>query len=147
MSKKKTVVTAIETALKTISGIGAVVQVSEAFTQVEPDEFPILYIKDEVTERDRIAFPASDNTNINDMQAILTVEVRGRVFSITDELVTPLDNLLENVEKTLISSTGVSAVVQDIYPVTDVSDEGVQDNFASMSQTFEVSYFYNHANP
>ena len=81
------------------------------------------------------------------MQAILTVEVRGRVFSITDELVTPLDNLLENVEKTLISSTGVSAVVQDIYPVTDVSDEGVQDNFASMSQTFEVSYFYNHANP
>ena len=147
MSKKKTVLTAIETALKTISGIGAVVQVSEAFTQVEPDEFPILYIKDEITERDRIAFPASSNTNINDMQAILTVEVRGRVFSITDELVTPLDNLLENVEKTLISSTGVSAVVQDIYPVTDVSDEGVQDNFASMSQTFEVLYFYNHANP
>ena len=44
MSKKKTVLTAIETALKTISGIGAVVQVSEGFTQVEPDEFPILYI-------------------------------------------------------------------------------------------------------
>tara|TARA_R100000808_G_scaffold502_2_gene2574 strand:- start:23172 stop:23615 length:444 start_codon:yes stop_codon:yes gene_type:complete len=147
MSTKKTVITAIETALKTISGIGDVVQVAEGFTQVDPDEFPNLYIKDEITERERIAFPASSNTNINDMQALLSLEIRGRVFSITDELVAPLDSLLENVEKTLVSSTGVSAVVKDIYPVSDVSDEGVQDNFASMSQMYEVQYFYNHANP
>lgn len=147
MSTKKTVITAVETALKTISGIGDVVQVAEGFTQVDPDEFPNLYIKDEVTERERIAFPASTASNINDMQALLSLEIRGRVFSITDELVAPLDSLLENVEKTLVSSTGVSAVVKDIYPVSDVSDEGVQDNFASMSQMYEVQYFYNHANP
>lgn len=147
MSTKKTVLTAIETALKTISGIGDVVQVAEGFTQVDPDEFPNLYIKDEITERERIAFPASSNTHINDMQALLSLEIRGRVFSITDELVAPLDSLLENVEKTLVSSTGVSAVVKDIYPVSDISDEGVQDNFASMSQMYEVQYFYNHANP
>ena len=146
-SSKKTVLDAIETSLKTISGVGDVIQYTEGYTQIEPSDFPALLITDEVAERERIAFSHSTNANVIDMQALLNLTIRGRIFSITNETATPSDNLLGLVEKTLSTSTAVDALVKDIYPLTDVTDEGIQDNFSSFSQTYAVLFEYNHANP
>jgi len=147
MSAKKTVLDTIQTALETISGVGKVVQYSEGLGEADPVDMPALYMRDAIVERDRIAFPASTLSTYIDMEALLTLEVQGKLFEITNQTATPKDEYLGLVEKKLVSSTAVAGVVKDIYPVSDVDDEGVQDNFATFTQTFEVWYHYNHANP
>ena len=146
-TKKKAVLDTIQTVLQGIGGIGKVVQQSEGYTQVEGADLPALYLNDGVVERDRIAFPASTVATYIDMEALLPVEIRCRVFNIENNTATLGDDLLGSVEDTLIASTAVAAVVKDIYPVSDVGDEGVQDNFSHFVQSWEVVYHYNHANP
>lgn len=147
MSDKKTVLDTIQTALEGVSGVGKVVQLAEGYTQVEGADLPAIYLNDTILERERIAFPASTLAADIDMEALLSLEIRGRVFDIQNQTAVKADELLDSVETMLITSTAVSAVVKDIYPVSDVGDEGVQDNYSHWVQSWEVTYHYNHANP
>ena len=147
MSAKKDVIDTIATALGTITGVKQVIQVAKGMTQIEPTDFPTLYLKDVVVDKDLFAFPASTASNYFDTEALMSLEIQGKIFSITDEPSTPTDNLLQSVEKKLATSTAVNAIVKEIYPVSDDTDEEMQDNFSSFTQRFEVRYFYNHANP
>tara|TARA_R100000808_G_scaffold1214_3_gene5713 strand:+ start:3015 stop:3449 length:435 start_codon:yes stop_codon:yes gene_type:complete len=144
MSERKTVFDAVVTELEGLAGIGKVTRNQETFTACAGADLPALYVENSVVSRDYLAFPDASK---DDTEALMEVEIRGRVFQINDAVEAPLDSLLDGVETALMSSTSINAVVAAIHPPTDAPDIEAADNFGEFSTTYAISYFYNHKNP
>ena len=144
MSERKTVFDKVVTELQTITGIGKVTRDQVSFTQASGKDLPALYVENRVVEREYLSF---QSPTLDDMEAAMEVEIRGRVWNIINEVESPLDDLLDNVETTLMNSTGLDAIVASIRPPVDEPDIEAADNFGEFMTRYEVRYFYNHTNP
>lgn len=144
MSERKTVFDKVVSELQTIDAIGKVTRDQVSFTQASGKDLPALYVENRVVEREYLSF---QSPTLDDMEAAMEVEIRGRVWNIINEVESPLDDLLDNVETTLVNSTGLNALVSSVRPPVDEPDIEAADNFGEFATRYEIRYFYNHTNP
>ncbi len=145
MSKRKTVVDAMETALRAITGIGIVTQDKKIWSGLNPDDHPALLLTPDKPEIDRLAYL---HTTSFDMHAIMQVTIEGLVYDILDSnSETSLDTLLSDVEKALVGDSALSALTVEVVPVSDEILTEWQDHYGIFTAVYAVEYLYNHNTP
>lgn len=146
MSERQGVYDAVVAALGASTGINYVTRDSEQWWDWNSDRFPGVRAIDQTEELKPLGYWGS--TAVDDMEAVITVSVSGYVQDLTNQdLVGKRSELIANIQKTMLTSTGIKDVVGDVWPIGVETDEGVLDNFAWCECTFKVRYFYNHAAP
>jgi len=74
--------------------------------------------------------------------------VSGYVQDVTQAAVnSKRSTLIADIERLIMSSTGVADVCGDIWPLTVETDEGVLEGLGTCEITFRARYFYNHKGP
>ena len=144
MSKKKTIADLIVAQLETVTGIGKVATREESFFETAPQDLPALLLTMGPVVRERLSYP---DATLDDMQAVMQVTIRGRVFETLDAVETPLDDLIDAVESKLNENTVILATARDILPTEDARIVRGDDNHAHFEQEWETMWFYNHTNP
>jgi hypothetical protein len=142
-SSRYTVLNTITAALKNSTGILNAEQDLVNWWEL-PQKCPHVTVMDEETEREWAAFPS---TSADDMMATMTVTVRGYVHDRANKMATKRTNLIADIEKTMLSSTAINAVVEGVYPGEVRTDDGTILNYSVTDSDFNVVYFYNHLSP
>ena len=143
-STRKQVLDAAETALSGISGIGSVSQNLRSWDELQPKDFPALFLIDAGAEYERNTF---EHATLNDMHCDLTVDVYGYVYSNVRSTASARTALISDVEKALTTNAALLALVQDVMPVSLETDTGAMDKYSIFRFTFNISYGYNHSTP
>ena len=101
-------------------------------------------VLDGPTNIERLAYPDTSN---EDMQAEMSVIVRGAVLQTGGAPASNYYSLLEEVEKKVYSSTTLAVQAKEWYPVSIEPDNAVMDNYRIFEATYQVLYMYNHLSP
>ncbi len=146
MSTRKTVYDAVVAAFGYSTGIAYVTRDLEQWWDWGSDRFPAVRVIDKSEELKPFAYLGSTDTQ--DMEATITMSVSGYVHDLTDQnLPEKRSALITNIQKIMLTSTGIKDVTADVWPIGVDTDEGVIDNFAWCECEFKVRYFYSHAAP
>jgi len=143
-STRKKVLDAAEAALSGISGIGLVSQDLKSWDELQPKDFPALFLIDAGAEYERNTF---EHATANDMHCDLTVDVYGYVYSNIRLTAASRTALIADVETALTSNAALLGLAQDVMPVSLETDTGAMDKYSIFRFTFTISYGYNHATP
>jgi len=145
MSKRKTVVDAMETALRAITGIGIVTQDKKIWSGLNPDDHPALLLTPDKPEVERLAYAHATSF---DMHAIMQVTIEGLVYDILEaDSQVSLDNLLSDVEKAIVGNTALSDLTVEVVPTSDEILTEWQDHYGIFTAVYAVEYLYNHNTP
>jgi len=137
---------AVVEALGYSTGIAYVTRDQESWWDWNSDKFPGVRVIDKQEELKPLCYFGSTDTQ--DMEAVITMGVSGYVHDLTNQTLAEKRNaLIADVQRIMLTSTGISDVTADVWPIGTDSDEGVLDNFAWFECDFKVRYFYNHAAP
>lgn len=152
MSGRSGVYDAIVTALGTTAfptsstTIHYVTRSLEEWWDWQPDQFPGVRVVDKTEEKKPLAYWGT--TDVSDMEGFLDVEVSGYVQDVTNASINTMRTaLIADIERIVMTSTGVRAATADIWPVTVETDEGVIEGHGMCMVTFRARYFYNHTGP
>lgn len=146
MSTRQTVYDAVVAAFGLSTGIAYVTRDYEQWWDWNSDRFPGVRIVDKQEELKPLSYWGS--TDVSDMEAIITMGVSGYVHDLKNQTLTEKRSaLIADIQKIMLTSTGITDVVQDVWPIGVDTDEGVLDNFAWCECEFKVRYHYNHTAP
>jgi len=147
MGKRLDVLNQLTTDLLGIASVNLVTGKHQLWESVKQRDLDAVFYQVEDVDVEQTAYPATTAAGDDDMQATLHVAVRAMTFNRSGETSAALENLKVNVEKTISTSTGLAALLINMTPVSFSEPGQVQDNYAFMGGTFDLSYAYNHANP
>ena len=146
MSARKTLTDAVVSALQTVTGVGLVTDRPEHWQKTAPQDYPALFVHDEVVNRTRIAYPSTAAAE-HDMLAEMELSVEARAFDIKGKPDANLDLMLGRVETEMVTNATIAGLTQAVTPVSDETDEMAQKNVDRALARFTLLYTYNHANP
>jgi hypothetical protein len=149
MSGRSNLYDAVVTALGSTSASTAIKYVTrnlEEWWDWAPDRFPGVRVVDRTEEKKPLAYWGS--TDVMDMEGVMDIEVSGYVRDERNASVNTLrSTLIADIERIVMTSTGVKDVCGDIWPLTVETDEGVLENLGTCAVVFRARYFYNHTGP
>lgn len=146
MSARQDVYNAVVAALGASTGVSYITTKNEAWWDWAPNRFPGVRARDGGEELLPLSYFGS--TAINDMEASMTIDVSGYVQDLTNQSVADKRaELIAEIQKVMLTSTGITDVTADVWPISVETDDGVVDNYGWCNCKFKVRYFYKHAAP
>jgi hypothetical protein len=144
-SKRKQVMDGIVAACSTIDGVTSATRTYENWWQLEAHRFPRVFVRDVEATLTPLCFRS---TSAADMQAELTVECVAFVHDkFNANVADKRSAIISDIEKTVVSSSHVTAQVLSIWPETITTDEEYLDNYGIAKLRFKATYEYNHLSP
>ena len=110
--------------------------------ELDKGQFPACMVidEDEIKEPLTIFSAAGD-----DMKSILTVGITSIVYSRTGDTALARTNLMQDIEKAIVTDATLLAMLLEMPSPTDVTtDMGYFGNYSVFKQLFECEYNYNH---
>ena len=153
MSARYDILQAVMTALATITvtnGYNTTVStVSDDLNIDHPDQvskskFPALFPYDDEERKEALAIFGGAGDN---MQSTLTIVVTCMIYSrIKSQNVLKRANLIQDVEKVMVTDTALAALLIEIpTPTVIVTDKGFFGNYSVWDQNFDCTYIYVHS--
>jgi len=143
MSKQKSIIDAMITALESVEGVNKVTKDVKVWNQADPMAYSTIYISLKKVDGDQVFFK---HATADDMHAELEITIQGDIREKLESSVEEsIDTLLKNVEIAINSSSTIDGLLVDVYCQ---SDEYIKvDNFGLFSATYCADYYYNHLSP
>jgi len=145
MSKQRQIIDALITPLEAITGVNLVTEDLAVWNNGDPNSYNMLLISPSKPEVERFAFihPTSE-----DMHGVLEITIEGTTYSqYASDTKTVLDALMVSVEKAIVGSATLNALVIDIMLQNDEYVFDISDNYGLFSAVYTVEYLYNHLAP
>jgi len=109
---------------------------------IDKNKFPACFILDEDETKEPLSFFGGAG---EDMMSTFTVSITSIVFSRTGDTILPRTNLLQDIEKAIVTDAAILALlIEPASPTTVETDQGYFGNYSVFKQTFEMQYIYNH---
>lgn len=109
--------------------------------------FPYVWCHDLDTDVEQVAF---SSTSLMDKEATLRMMATGFVQDMkgsVTRIAKKRTDMLSGIEKSVMSSTALKAIVISVDPVRIATDDDTVDNFGIGNIEFRVVYHYNHLVP
>ena len=138
---------AVESITKSNDYLTNVKFVSDSLTIKHPEDLdknklPACFILDEDETKEPLSFFGGAG---EDMMSTFTVSITSIVFSRTGDTILPRTNLLQDIEKAIVTDAAILALlIEPASPTTVETDQGYFGNYSVFKQTFEMQYIYNH---
>ena len=149
MSKRQTIYDTAKAVLEASTGINYVsVEISENPFAWKEDNFPAVRLRDGPESKERFCYIGS--TDQLDMRSEFNLEFTGYVRELnrsTTALVDSRNDLVAEIEKSLVSDSTLLALVADIVPDQQVTDMGYSRGVGWVIGNFNIVYYYNHTSP
>ena len=145
MSKQRSIIDALITALGTITGVNLVTEELEVWNNGDPSNYNMILIAPNKPEVERFSFlhPTSE-----DMAGTMDITIEGNTYSqYKEDTKKVIDDLMVSVEKEIVTNTALNAYVVDIVLNQDEYVYDISDNFGLFSAVYTVEYLYNHLAP
>lgn len=138
-SNRSAIMVQVLSALAAIDGVNFVSESIQHWEELDHGKFPALFPID----ADEVKSPATlfDGTD-DDMRAVLTVIVTGMVYSAENATQVERLDLMQKVEKALVTTSGLTNIVHGVSPTRVVTDKGALENYSVWDQEFEIEYWY-----
>lgn len=138
-SKRSDIMVQVCSALAAIDGVMYVSENVSHWEELDHGKFPALFPID--TDESKTPVVLFEGTE-DDMRAVLTVIVTGMVYSARNETAIERLDLMQKVEKALVTATGLTAITHGILPTRIVTDKGALENYSVWDQEFAIEYWY-----
>lgn len=121
--------------------------VSDSLTIKHPEELdknklPACFILDEDETKEPLSFFGGVG---EDMTSTLTLSITSIVFSRTGDTILPRTNLLQDIEKAIVTDAAILALlIEPASPTTVETDQGYFGNYSVFKQSFDCMYIYDH---
>lgn len=86
-----------------------------------------------------------ESMGTHDLRGELIVIVSCVVFSRTNATRTKRLGLMADIEKCLMNDSTLAGLIQDIEPVSIITDKGTIPNYSVWDQSYRITYFYSSA--
>ena len=138
-SKRSDIMVQVCSALANIAEICYVSESVSHWEELDHGKFPALFpIDADETKTPVVLFDGTQN----DMRAVMTVIVTGMVYSATNDTSVKRLDLMQKVEKALVTATGLTSIIHGILPTRVITDKGALENYSVWDQEFEIEYWY-----
>ena len=110
--------------------------------EMDGDKLPACFILDEDETKEPLSFFGGAG---EDMQSIFTVSITSIVFSRTGNTILKRTNLLQDIEKAIVTDAAILALlIEPASPTIVETDQGYFGNYSVFKQTFDMQYIYDH---
>lgn len=110
--------------------------------ELDKNQFPACMVIDEEERKEQLSIFSSSG---DDMKGVLTIGITSIVYSKTADTALARTNMMQDIEKAMVTDAGLLALLLELPSPIDVStDMGFFGNYSVFKQTYECIYTYNH---